>query len=256
MKYFFLLPLMIAASFTATAQTLITYGKNTVSADEFMRAYNKNKTPVPDKTQALKEYMDLYTNFKLKVKSASELRLDTLPHIKADIDNFRSQIQDNYLVDEKAMTDLYTEAYNRSKKDIHVIHFSVAVSEGSTPSDTMKAFKAIQQIVASLEKGNSDYQLLADNSSAIYPSKYSDFGFVTAFTLPYQYENIVYQLKPSQVSKPYRSKGAWHIFKLIEERPAAGKWKIAQILFSFPPSAEDQLRISTQNEADSVYRLL
>jgi len=31
------------------AQTLFTYGKDAVSKEEFLRAYNKNKTPVVDK---------------------------------------------------------------------------------------------------------------------------------------------------------------------------------------------------------------
>src|SRR4051812_2487566 len=120
MKKFFLAGCILAA-FNTSAQTLITYGNNTVSADEFFRAYNKNNTVVTDKEKSLREYLELYTNFKLKVKAASELRLDTLAHIKNDIAGFRTQVQDNYLTDEKAVSALYNEAFERGKKDIHVI---------------------------------------------------------------------------------------------------------------------------------------
>ena len=68
--------------------------------------------------------------------------------------------------------------------------------------------------------------------------KYADMGFITAFTLPYQYENIVYGLKVGETSKLYRSKSAWHIFKLINKRKSAGKFKVAQILFTYPPESD------------------
>ena len=63
----------LAATLSLHAQTLFTYGKNAVSVDEFMRAYNKNKTPVNDREKSLREYVDLYVNFKLKVQAAQDL---------------------------------------------------------------------------------------------------------------------------------------------------------------------------------------
>ena len=67
-KCFFLV--IIFVSKIALAQTIISYGNYTVSKDDFLRAYNKNKTPVEDKEKAIREYTELYTNFKLKVKAA------------------------------------------------------------------------------------------------------------------------------------------------------------------------------------------
>lgn len=57
------------------SQTLFTYGNNAVSKEEFLRAYNKNKTAVENKEQALREYLDLYAKFKLKVRAALDQRL-------------------------------------------------------------------------------------------------------------------------------------------------------------------------------------
>jgi peptidyl-prolyl cis-trans isomerase SurA len=80
-------------------------------------------------------------------------------------------------------------------------------------------------------------------------------GIITAFTLPYQYENIVYGLKVGETSKLYRSKSAWHIFKLIEKRKSAGKFKVAQILFTYPPESDADNIAKTKRLADSVYNL-
>ncbi len=256
MKQVFLVGILVAATFASKSQTLFTYGNNVVTKDEFLRAYNKNKQTTSNKEQALREYLELYTNFKLKVKAASEKRFDTLDHIKADVASFRLQVQDNYLSDEKALNELYNEAFNRSQRDLHVVHFSVPVLAGTATADTGKALQAINKISTALQSGKTNYQQIAEETNNITASKYADIGFITAFTLPYNYENIIYNLKPGQFSKPYRSKNAWHIFKLVEERQAAGKWKVAQILFSVPPGADENSKQLMVQKADSLYRAL
>ena len=70
MKKYLLISGLFFTVVNVKAQTLITYGKNTVSKEEFIRAYNKNKTKVDNKEKAIREYVGLYTNFKLKVKAA------------------------------------------------------------------------------------------------------------------------------------------------------------------------------------------
>lgn len=257
MKKLYLLLILITGACAVNSQTLITYGNNTVSVDEFLRAYNKNKTPVADKERALREYIDLYTNFKLKVQAANELHLDTLTQIKADIENFRNQVEENYMSDEKGRDALLAEAVNRSFKELHIIHFSVPVDPNAIPADTTKAFQAIKTAYEELQKGNKDYSGLTQNISSRYARvKYNDVGFVTVLSLPYQFENIIYSLKPGEVSKPYRTKNAWHLFKLVEERRSTGKWKVAQILFSISPTASEEDKVLLKMRADSVYNLL
>ena len=70
MKKFLFLIAMTGFSAGVFSQTLFTYGNTAVDKDEFIRAYNKNKTPVNDTEKALREYLDLYVKFKLKVKAA------------------------------------------------------------------------------------------------------------------------------------------------------------------------------------------
>ncbi|MEP7253290.1 MAG: hypothetical protein ABI683_12945, partial [Ginsengibacter sp.] len=77
MKKLFLLIAFFSIAFFSYSQTLFTYGTNTVSKDEFLKAYNKNKTSVSSQN-ALQDYLDLYIKFKLKVQAAKEQRLDTL----------------------------------------------------------------------------------------------------------------------------------------------------------------------------------
>ena len=252
MKKLFLLIAFFSVTFFSYSQTLFTYGNNTVSKDEFLKAYNKNKNTVSSKN-ALQDYLDLYIKFKLKVQAAKEQRLDTLPALESDLQNFRSQIEDGYLKDDNEVNLLTQEAYNRSKKDIHTSHFFVPINNKMQPADTLKAYKAIREAYDELKKGKTNYEdILAEIKEEIAPVQGSDLGFITVFTLPYEFENMVYSLKPGETSKPYRSKKGWHIFKNEEERAAVGKIKIAQILLAVPAD-NNVLRDRAKQLADSLY---
>src|SRR5687767_8328597 len=106
MKKIFLFLFMGFFAQGVLAQTLFTYGNKSVSKTEFLRAYNKNKSVVTDKDMALREYLDLYIKFKLKVQAAKDLRIDTLSSIKQDLENFRIQVQETYLNDESSLNAL------------------------------------------------------------------------------------------------------------------------------------------------------
>ncbi len=237
--------------FTSHSQVIFSYGQHKVNTTEFLNAYNKNKTTTADNSQAIKDYLDLYIKFKLKVQAARDMHLDTLPSLKAELQNFRSQIEDNYLKDEKEMNRLLDEAFTRSQKDIHASYYFVS----SENTDTSNAYKTIKEINQLLKNGkNKDDQAFAtiNNSGAVQKS---DLGFITVFSLPYDFENIIYRLKPGQSSEPYRTKKGWYIFKNEGERHAVGKISIAQILLAVPPGYSQQKEI-TKKLADSIYKVL
>ena len=248
---------LIAAGLCSTglnAQTLIHYGNNTISKEDFLRAYNKNKTAVEDQEKSMREYVDQYTNFKLKVKAADEMKLDTLPQIQFDVNNFRQQIIENYLSNEKGIDNLVDEAFQRLQKDKHVLHYSIPITAGARPEDTLRSYKAIQELYTAL-KNNADKNTVAAKITTA-GIRNSDLGFVTAFTLPYQYENIIYALKTNEVSKPYRSKNAWHIFKLAADRPSIGRWRIAQILIASPEGSGEDTKLAAEKKANELYSRL
>ncbi|MEX0636947.1 MAG: peptidylprolyl isomerase, partial [Ferruginibacter sp.] len=201
--------------------------------------------------KAVREYIYLYSNFKLKVKAAAELGIDTLPQIQYDISNFREQIMENYLNDEKVIDQLLQETFSRVKTDRRVLHFSIPVSVDASVADTQQAWAVAKELHIQLKKGNTDYnEIIAKAGPSII--KQRDLGFITAFTLPYQYENIVYGLNKNEVSAPYRSKTAWHLFKLLEVRPSAGRWRIAQVLIAISPDADEARKAAAQSRANEA----
>ncbi len=257
MKQLFIFCALCASGSAGFSQVLFTYGNSPVSKDEFLRAYNKNKPAVTNKEKSIRDYLELYSNFKLKVKAARELRMDTIAQIKYDVQNFREQVTENYLGDEKGIQQLVDEAAARSLKDLHVLFFSVPVPANALPADTLKAAAAARELYSRLQKNTgSDVAVVSEINKNYTTAKYADAGFITAFSLPYEFENIVYNTKPGSISMPYRNTRGWYIFKIAEQRQNAGKWKIAQVLFAYPPGADDAVKITVKHRADSVYNLL
>jgi peptidyl-prolyl cis-trans isomerase SurA len=233
------------------AQTVFTYGNMSVSKDEFLRAYNKSKTVGADREKSIREYVDLYANFKMKVKEAYDMKLDTTDQYKGDVQNFRRQIAENYLLDEPMMNKMMQEAFERSQHDLHIIRYSVSMEEGALPSDTLQRYQAILDLVNVLSAGKNPGEV------SLNPLvNTTDMGYITAFSLPYVYENMVYALKEGGYTTPYRSKRSWNVFRLVKKRPAAGKWRVAQILLTMPPDADVPLIKTIQKKADSIYSLL
>lgn len=254
MKKFLLIAFLSLITSAIFSQTLFTYGSQAVSKQEFLRAYNKNNTGATNKNSALRDYLDLYIKFKLKVKAALDQHLDTLSNINTDLQNFRSQIEEGYLTDEKQVNILITEAFNRSQKDIHVIHLFIPFDKSTF--DTLKLHKAAQDAYDALIKNVSFEDVTAELKNKSINASWADIGFITVFNIPYEFENIVYQLQPGAISKPYRSVNGYHFFKNIEERKAAGKIKVAQILIAVPPGADNIQRDKAKKIADSVYKNL
>jgi len=238
---------------TVQSQTLFTYGKNTVSKEEFLRAFNKNNTIANNTEKAYREYLDLYTRFKLKVQAAYDARLDTLSAQATELKNFRGQIAEGFMNDESSVQLLVDEAFERSQKDLRISHIYIPYRGGDTAAAYQKAMEAYKKIEA-----GADFAAIAEMYSAdpaVHTTK-GDLGYITSFTLPYEFETIAYHTPAGKTAAPYRSKVAYHIFKTTATRPALGRMKAAQILIAFTPNPDEKEKEKKKLLADSIYNAL
>lgn len=267
MKKILLLICFFASHYWLSAQTLFTYGKHKVDKEEFLRAFYKNNTG--DKSEkAMRDYLNLFIAFKLKVQAAKDMGLDTMPDQKRDLQNFRRQIEEEYLTDDSMVTALCNEAFHRSKTDIRLSHIFIPFdpnyisNAGGSASagekqDTAAAFNKAMLAYSALKKGE-DFATVAlqySQDSSVKSNK-GDLGFINIFSLSYPIENIAYTLTDGEFSAPYKSSIGYHIIKRTGSRPAFGKMRAAQILLAYNAKATPEEKHLQQKLADSLYKVI
>jgi peptidyl-prolyl cis-trans isomerase SurA len=235
---------------------LFTYGNKTVSKAEFLRAYGKNNTGGKPTEQSYRDYLDLYTKFKIKVQAARDMRLDTLASLEAELQNFRSQIAENFLNDEGSINELIDEAFVRGQKDIRMAHIFVRAGKDDSASQIQTAQNKINKAYEALKQGSFEQVALKYSEDPAVKSNRGAIGWVTVFVLPYAFENIIYSTPVGQYSKPFRSASGFHIFKNIEERKAIGRLKAAQILLAVPPDGVKKQQDDAKAKTDSILTAL
>jgi peptidyl-prolyl cis-trans isomerase SurA len=143
------------------------------------------------------------------------------------------------------------EAFARTQKDIRISHITVLVDKKST--DTAAAFKKINEAYSKLKNGiafANVAKLYSEDPNAT--NNGGDLGYVTAFALPYNLENLAYNTPLNKYSPVTRSNVGYHIFMKTEERNAVGKMKAAQILIQIFPNDNG----AAKNQIDDIYRKL
>lgn len=242
----------------ASSQTLFTYGGHPVDAKEFLKAYKKNNTvAAANKATSMSDYLALYISSRLKVREAYERGYDTLPQVTTEVKNLRAQIADNYMTDPGIMDRLTKEAFQRSQKDIRVAHIFISFKNAYGVFDTVTAFQKKEAALKRLIDGD-DFLTVARQFSddpSVKTNK-GDLGYITVFTLPYEFENLVYNTPAGKHSPLYRSKAGFHIFKNLSERKAAGRIKVQQILLAIPPNSDEPSKKQIALLADSIYKRL
>lgn len=245
------LSLLLLCCVSTFAQTVFTYGPHSVNKNEFWRAYTKNNTGTVSET-SIRDYLELYIRFKLKVQAAKDSKLDTLPTLKGDVAGFRAQLVEQYMRQQTSSRDLVQEAVQRSAEELEIAHVFVGYGADSSAAKAQieKAYKELT--------GGADFNktVAAYTTNEAIRKNAGYIGYISAFSMPYELENIVYNLKTGNISKPVAGANGWHIFKLISRRTTAGKLKAAQILFAVPAGAGAAEKEAIKKQADSVYQLL
>ncbi|HPS62965.1 MAG TPA: peptidylprolyl isomerase [Bacteroidales bacterium] len=251
-------------------EVLMTIAGKQIQVGEFLNIYHKNnvKGESIDK-KSLDEYLDLFINFKLKVRQAEEMGLDTLASFRNELNGYREQLAKPYFIDEPTLDKLINEAYEREKMDLRASHIFFKLSPDATPADTLAAYQKALLVRDKLMKGMSFEEAAVEFSEdpsakdreatpqhAFLKGNKGDLGFFTVFDMVYSFENGAWNTETGKVSVPVRTEYGYHLIKVTARRPALGKMTVAHIFMSIPKSAtaEDSLKVKLR--IDSVYQKL
>ncbi|MDQ3046482.1 MAG: peptidylprolyl isomerase [Bacteroidota bacterium] len=259
-KPFFLRTIMLSAALISAdiiiAQknndaVLMTIGGTKVTVSEFENVYHKNNSKESNDPKSLNDYVDLFVNFKLKVKEAEELGLDTAKAFREELGGYRKQLAQPYLTDKDVNEQLLKETYDRMQTDIRASHILVKVTENALPKDTLDAYNKIMKIRSRILKGEDFNKVAGEKGISDDPSAKEnggDLGYFTSLQMVYPFENAAYTTKVGDISMPIRTRYGYHIIKVIDKRKAQGEVMVAHIMVKTTPNMtkEDSLNAYTK----------
>lgn len=227
---------------------LFTVADQPVYKDEFVRVFNKNRDIVAEEhKKTIAEYLELYINYKLKLKQAYDLKYDTISSFKDELNSYREQLIVPFLTDSKITEALVQEAYNRSKWEINANHILVGLPAKALPSDTLKAYKKISEARMKVLNGllfEEVAKQYSEDPSAIQNG--GNLGYFTVFDMVYDFENAAYNTEIGRISMPFRTQFGYHIVKVNDKRESKGEVEVAHIMIKENPT--DSLYAKTKVE--------
>lgn len=234
-------------------------GGEPIRKSEFKYVYNKNNSNTPDaySKESIDEYLKLYVNFRLKVKAAESLGLDTTQSFVRELGGYKKQLAQPYF-SEKEVTDKFTkQAYERLKEEVNASHILIAVKPDAEPEDTMAAWEKITDIRNKALKGE-DFNALAYEFSDDPSAKQNkgNLGYFTALQMVYPFEDAAYATKPGDISHPVRTRFGYHILKVHDKRPSQGQVKVAHLMVRATEGMPASDSIAAKQKIDELYKKL
>ena len=229
---------------------LLTISGEPVSANEFMRVYNKNLNLVQDDSQKeVDSYLELFVNYKLKLAEAKALRYDKDPAYINEFMSYKNQLIQTYLTDKNVTDDLVREAYYRTENEVKAQHILVLLDEVET--DTLAAYSKIE---AYRERFlNEDFESLKKelhNGKSVFVE---DLGYFSAFKMVYNFESVAYATKVGSVSQPFRTRFGFHVVKVLDKRKSKGQVSVAHIMIA---NTQKDTTLVAKDRIQELHRLL
>ncbi len=244
---------------TAHEPILMKINNEPIAVSEFKYVYEKSVT-APDSLymrKSVKEYIDMFANFKLRVAEARSMGLDTTADFRNEYATYQEQLAQPYFANPKYIDSLTREAYQRLQTEVSASHILVRVGEEANPADTLIAYQKLQAIRERAVKGEDFAQLayeLSEDESA--KQNKGALGYFTAMQMVYPFETQAYKTPAGQTSQILRSQFGYHVLKVHDKRTATGTLSVAHIMVQVPQKSNPDELNQAQKRLEEVYTRL
>ena len=238
---------------------LFTVADTEVYPQEFLYVYQKNNLR-PDSvspTEDMKQYLDLYVNFKLKVEEAYNRGLQNQPTFKAELKQYQEQLAQPYLTESSVTEELINEAYQRMKQEVNASHILINVASGAAPEDTLAAYNKAVEVRQRALAGEDFTKLAKEFSNDPSASQNGgDLGYFSSLQMVYPFENAAFKTPVGQISLPVRTRFGYHLVKVLDRRPSQGKVKVAHLMLRTQPNATEQQKQANAAKIKELHKQL
>lgn len=219
---------LTVVALTAAAQEdpiVMRIGGVPVTRSEFEYNYNKNNSEGVIDKKNVEEYAELFVNYKLKVLSALDNRLDTLTSYQKEFRTYRDQLIRPLLVPEGAKEKECKAYYDgmlarlEGKQLLQPAHILIRLPQDATEEQQAIAKAKIDSIHQALKDG-ADFAELAQTVSQD-PGSAARGGmlpWIGPNQVVKEFEDVAYSLEVNEVSEPFLMPFGYDIVKLMGKK--------------------------------------
>ncbi|MCL6259181.1 peptidylprolyl isomerase [Aquiflexum sp. TKW24L] len=214
---------------------LISIGNNAVYGDEFLHMLSKNREFKNSENKIseaeFQENMDLFINYKLKVKEAESLGLDRTEEFAREFEVFKDDLTQPFLIKNSLQEGELMKAYNRMKEIVKASHILLQFPPNASQADSVSVLRMALKLKEEAEKG-ADFNELAFQHSDDPSAKENrgSLGYFTALQMVSAFEDAAFSMQIGQISDPIITSFGYHIIKLEDRQPNPGEVKVSHIL--------------------------
>jgi peptidyl-prolyl cis-trans isomerase SurA len=220
-------------------------GKSKVTLSEYETFFTRNSGGLETARQSSPEererFLDLLTNYKLKLQDAYERKLQNDSDIVEELREYRSSLASTFMLDRELIDPGVKQMYDRRKEELRAQHILISVKPDAQPADTLAAWTKAMDVIHRIKSGeNFDSLALKFSEDPSVKTNRGDLYYFTGGQMVSSFENAVYAMHKDEItSVPVRSTFGYHIIKVLDRKQAPGKIKVRHIMTSFQVSATD-----------------
>lgn len=236
--------------------TIMTINGKEIKKSEFEYIYNKNKQQQLEQKR-LDEYLEMFKDYKLKVMEAEANGIDTTQAFISELQGYRNQLAQPYLVDQEADEKLAQEAYARLQENVEVAHILFSVEEGSPNKTQAKAYEKAMAVKKRIDSGADFTEMAKKYSEDPSVARNNGYlGYIKGFMTVYPFEQVAYTTPVGEVSEPVLSRFGYHLIKVMSRRTDPGEVLTAHIMVMLPTSITPDEAKAKEAKIQEAYQKL
>jgi peptidyl-prolyl cis-trans isomerase SurA len=242
---YFIFPLLASllgistwASAQIPNQVLFTLDGKPVDKDELVYLISKGKnsdSPMSGVSrEEFEENLNLFINYKLKVREAESLGLDQSIEFAREFESFKETLIYPYLIKNSLEEGELRKAYSRMQEVIRASHILFQFPPNSSSEDSLIVLKMALKVRGEIENGGNINELAvqySDDPSA--KTNKGDLGYFTSLQMVQPFEDAAFNLHVGQLSDPVLSNFGYHIIQVQDRQPNPGQVRVSHILVRF-----------------------
>ncbi len=237
---------------------LAKYDDHDITMGQFEKIYAKNVGGVEqakkDSLDKLKNFLNLYVDFKMKLRDAYVRGFDQNPELKKELQDYKKKVGVTYILDRYILDPGLKKLYDERKFELRVSHIMFR------PDSTgWEHAKELATAVLDSIKAGADFNTMVQRyTSDTYSKPYNgDVYYFTAGQFPAVFEEAAYKTEAGKIY-PELVKSPWgyHIIKVTERRKRVPEIRASHILASFYNSQKQLDSAAAKAKIDTVLKQL